>query len=241
MLFDLRGKGRRRTVKVVYSGLALLLGGGLVLFGVGSDTQGGLFDAFKDDNGNNTDVSKDVQRDLDRAEAAVRVMPRDPARWAALTDIRFKLANLSGYDENARAYTTDGKALLRRADQAWQRYLALDPDKPDPDVARRMVQAYDRGALEKFDGAVRAQEIVVDDSQSLSPQQRSNLLGTLAILAYSAKQERKGDLAAKRAVELAPETQRKALKDQIDLLKTQIQQPPTAAQGGAAGSAAPSG
>ena len=32
MLFDLRGRGRRRVVQVVYLGLALLLGGGLVLF-----------------------------------------------------------------------------------------------------------------------------------------------------------------------------------------------------------------
>ena len=32
MLFDLRGRGRRRTVQAVYLSLALLLGGGLVLF-----------------------------------------------------------------------------------------------------------------------------------------------------------------------------------------------------------------
>ena len=34
MLFDLRGRGRRRTVKIVYITLALLMGGGLVLFGI---------------------------------------------------------------------------------------------------------------------------------------------------------------------------------------------------------------
>ncbi len=36
MLFDLRSRGRRRTVQFVYLGLAILLGGGLVLFGVGA-------------------------------------------------------------------------------------------------------------------------------------------------------------------------------------------------------------
>ena len=46
MLFDLRGRGRRRTVKTIYVGLALLMGGGLVLFGIGGHTSGGLFDAF---------------------------------------------------------------------------------------------------------------------------------------------------------------------------------------------------
>ena len=47
MLFDLRSRGRRRTVQVVYLGLALLMGGGLVLFGVGTGSgNGGLLNAF---------------------------------------------------------------------------------------------------------------------------------------------------------------------------------------------------
>ena len=48
MLFDLRAGGRRRLVQVVYLFLAILLGGGLVLFGVGGATSGGLFDAFRE-------------------------------------------------------------------------------------------------------------------------------------------------------------------------------------------------
>ena len=39
MLFDLRGRGRRRTVQVIYIGLAILMVGGLLLFGIGG---GGL-------------------------------------------------------------------------------------------------------------------------------------------------------------------------------------------------------
>src|ERR687890_339893 len=46
MLFDLRGAGRRTTVKVVYLTLAVLMGGGLVLFGIGGDVSGGLVDAI---------------------------------------------------------------------------------------------------------------------------------------------------------------------------------------------------
>ena len=41
MLFDLRGRGRRRTVRVIYIGLALLIGIGLVGFGVGGGFGGG--------------------------------------------------------------------------------------------------------------------------------------------------------------------------------------------------------
>ncbi len=41
MLFDLRGRGRRNTVRVIYIGLAVLLGVGLVGFGVGGGFGGG--------------------------------------------------------------------------------------------------------------------------------------------------------------------------------------------------------
>ena len=46
MLFDLRGRGRRRTVQVIYLSLAVLMGGGLVLFGIGGGTNESLFDAI---------------------------------------------------------------------------------------------------------------------------------------------------------------------------------------------------
>ena len=39
MLFDLRGRGRRRTVQAIYLGLAILLGGGLIFFGVGENAR----------------------------------------------------------------------------------------------------------------------------------------------------------------------------------------------------------
>ena len=50
MLFDLRGR-RRRAVQGTYLVLAMLMGGGLVLFGVGGSVSGGLLDAFKSDGG----------------------------------------------------------------------------------------------------------------------------------------------------------------------------------------------
>ena len=50
MLFDLRSRGRRRTVQAVYLGLAVLMAGGLVLFGVGAGNGfGGLLGDFKNE------------------------------------------------------------------------------------------------------------------------------------------------------------------------------------------------
>ena len=83
MLFDLRGRGRRRAVQGIYLGLALLMGGGLVLFGVGGATSGGLLDAFKSNSGQ-TSVDKVFQQRVDKAETGIRVHPTDPKAWAEI-------------------------------------------------------------------------------------------------------------------------------------------------------------
>src|SRR5215217_1581794 len=69
MLFDLRGRGRRRTVQVIYLSLAILMGGGLVLFGIGGATSGGLFDAISGD-GNTSSGTEALERTATTAQAA---------------------------------------------------------------------------------------------------------------------------------------------------------------------------
>src|SRR5918997_2092603 len=98
MLFDLRGSGRRRVVKIVYVTLALLMGGGLVLFGIGGSgaLSGGLVDAITESEGGGG--GDDRFRDEEaKATAAARANPDDPARWAAVARARFNLAS-SGFD-----------------------------------------------------------------------------------------------------------------------------------------------
>src|SRR3712207_7222288 len=97
MLFDLRGTGRRRVVKIVYVTLALLMGGGLVLFGIGGDVSGGLVDAITQGSGGG-DGGSDRLRD--REETLVRrttANPQDAAAWAELARTRSQLA---GQGEN---------------------------------------------------------------------------------------------------------------------------------------------
>ena len=77
MLFDLRGRGRRRTIQTIYVTLAILMGGGLVFFGIGGSTSGGLFDAFK---GGGSGGSNDTfSRQATQAEKTVKVNPSDTA------------------------------------------------------------------------------------------------------------------------------------------------------------------
>src|SRR5918998_6160796 len=99
MLFDLRGRGRRRTVQVIYLTLAILLGGGLVLFGIGGDVQGGLVDAITGNSGGSDNSA--LEDEVEEAEERVRANRQDAAAWAALAQAKVNLAGVTeGYDES---------------------------------------------------------------------------------------------------------------------------------------------
>jgi cytochrome c-type biogenesis protein CcmH/NrfG len=216
MLFDLRGRGRRRTVQVIYLGLAILMGGGLVLFGIGGATSGGLFDAINGD-GNKSSGTEALERTATTAQAATQASPQDAAAWARLVKARFQLAGTNdGVDPNTGAFTAAGKRRLRPVEQAWDRYVALDPDPPDDTVAGYMVQAFSAGGLNEPAKAVRAMEMVIQVRGD-----NTNLYSQLAVLAYQAGQNRKGDLARDKAVALAAPADRKLLKENLNNAKAQ--------------------
>ena len=80
MLFDLRGRGRRRTVQVIYLSLAILMGGGLVLFGIGGATSGGLVDAITGNSDTKTDTSVYDKKRSRRSRPSSRPTPRTRRR-----------------------------------------------------------------------------------------------------------------------------------------------------------------
>jgi hypothetical protein len=216
VLFELRGRGRRRTVQGIYLGLAILMGGGLVLFGVGGNVSGGLLDALKN---NPSSTSSDVfQKRLKAAEKLATTQPQNAQAWANVVKLRFQVAGTGdSYDDTTGAFTDKGKAELQRVDQAWTHYMDLDPKKIDTTAATYMVQAYAPGALNQSDKLVRAYEVVIDGTPKPTYDQYRNL----AIYAYVAGQSRKGDLARTKALELAPKDQRSVVKQQIDAQKTE--------------------
>jgi hypothetical protein len=223
MLFDLRGRGRRRTVQVIYLGLAILMGGGLVLFGIGGATSGGLFDAISGNSGSNSNSGTEaLQRTATTAQQATIADPQDAAAWARLVKARFQLAGTdNGVDANGN-FTAAGRRRLAPVEQAWDRYVALDPNPPDDTVAGYMVQAFSPAGLDKPEKAVRALEMIIDvRGDTASKATQSNLYSQLAVYAYQAGQTRKGDLAATRAVSLAAESERKLLRQNLDAAKTQ--------------------
>jgi hypothetical protein len=216
VLFDLRGRGRRRTVQGIYLMLAILLGGGLVLFGVGGNVSGGLLDALKTNNGStNSDV---FQKRLTAAEKLAVAQPKNAQAWANVVKLRFQVAGTgTSYDNTTGAFTNKGKVALQGVDQAWNHYIDLNPKKIDTTAATYMVQAYAPGALNQSDKLVRAYEVVIEGTPKPTFDQYRNL----AIYSYVAGQSRKGDLARTKALALAPKGQRTLVQQQIDAQKTE--------------------
>jgi hypothetical protein len=218
MLFDLQSPGRRTGVKVIFTLLAVLMGGGLVLFGIGGNTSGGLFDAFKSGNGSSTsDVFK---KNLSSAQKRVDTNPQNAAAWANLAKVRYQAARSgSGFDEAQGTFTANGKKDLAGVARAWDRYMSLKPAKADDSTALLMVQAFGPTGLGDYKKAVSAMEVVLE-----SREPAVGLYVQYAGLSYLAGQTRKGDLAAKKAEDLAP------TKDQKDQIKQTIEQTKQAAQ-----------
>ena len=209
MLFDLKGK-RRRVVQATYLMLAILMGGGLVLFGIGGDVSGGLFDAFSDRSGGSGNTIVE-----DRIEENEQKLETDPKNEAALKELArdwYALASQEA-DPTTRQFTDEGTERLAEAATAWQRYLDLDPKKPDAALASLMLNVYGPGALNKPAEAAEAAEIVTVEQ----PREPQAFL-QLAQFAALAGQERKADLAGQKAIDLAPKDQRNKVKQVVKQL-----------------------
>jgi hypothetical protein len=212
MIFDLQGK-RRRLVQATYLILAVLMGGGLVLFGVGSGSvSGGLFDALTGKSSNsNSSISSTVNNRIKRDQKALKLNPKNQAALADLVRSHYQLAT-DDADANTGAFGPTGKQQLAQAGGAWKRYIAV-AKKPDDSLAGLMLQAYGSGGLNKPADAATAAGIIADA--------RPSAQAYLALTTYAAQagQTRIAQLAGDKAIALAPKAQRKLVRQQVNAAK----------------------
>jgi hypothetical protein len=227
MLFDLRGR-RRRAVQATYLTLAVLMGGGLVLFGIGGDVSGGLFDAFSDRSGSGS-ASEDLQERIDQREERLSDNPQNEAILKALIRDYHALAGAQ-LPTGAVQYPDEAKDELSQAADYWQRYLEVEDGEPDDSLARVALTLYDQGALNQPEEAANAMRIVADAGNS------HELYLGLVSRAAAAGDKRTANLAAQKAVDLAPKRLKKEVRQQAKSLKTP---PPTAGAPTPEGQAAP--
>jgi hypothetical protein len=211
MLFDLRGRGRRRVVKVIYIGLAALFAVGFVGFGVGvGGGGGGLISSLTGNEGTN---SASFSSQIKRYRKLTQQQPSNVSAWENLTKALLHEAGGEAYVSNTGVVTSKGKELFNEASQAWSSYIALNPPKPNSELAQLMVTVYSQQGLNQPAKAVEVLQIAVVARPIAA------LYSQLALYAYKASNVRVGDLASVKAVSLAPAAQRTRLKNELAALK----------------------
>ncbi len=214
MLFDLRSRGRRRTVQVIYIGLALLIGAGLILFGVGTGSGGGgLFGAFTGSNSHSGANNGASTAQVKSAIAATKKTPNSAAAWANLINARFSAANSVGYNSTAATYTQGGKQQLQLLTQAYTRYTSLNKN-PTPNEATIAAKAYTQLGNWKTASATY-QTVLAAESDNL------HALECVTLTSYAAKNDRVAQLAEARVLAKLPtKAVRKQTKSELEQAKT---------------------
>lgn len=215
MLFDLQGR-RKTAIKAIYLGLAILMAGGLVLFGIGSNVSGGLSDVL-------TGGSGDGQYEdaVNKSAERVAANPKDVEAWEDLIADRYSLAGL-GWNEETQTFDKDAQKQLDLMIKDWLKYQKLVGEKIDLNTASYAVNAY--VAKEDAKGAQAAQTVIVE----LQP----NAANYLALMrfALSAGDSRIADASAIKAEELATKDQEKAVAREIKQLRKLAEQQGQAVQ-----------
>ncbi len=216
MLFDLRARGRRRTVKVVYSGLAGLLFIGLVFLGVGGLGGGSVLEGVsKEGHGGSSYAAK-----VAAAKKQIKKNPSDASAWVALTEAQLHEATGGEfYDSETETYTAKGREQLGKAASSWNHYLALNPKPASAKLAKEIANIFSAGALNEPASAVQALQIVV----AAEPESAA-LYSELAEYSYLAHNESEGDLATKKAVALAPKARRALLESELERVKRSVKE-----------------
>jgi len=219
MLFDLRATGRRRVIKIVYVFLALLIGFGLVLFGVGGSGFG-LLNADQNSGAGTSGVSyedqalKLEQKNLQPPAGTKLTEAQQAANWAGALKARFQAAG-AGFNTETGSYTEDGLKQLRIASEDWQQYLKVVTGDPDLVLAKLMAQAYAPGALGEPANAVRAWQIVA------AAEPTGPTYSSLAIAAILAGDDKIAKKAEARALSESPSAQGSTLKAQFKAARAQ--------------------
>jgi hypothetical protein len=243
MLFDLQGR-RRRVVQVTYIGLALLMGGGLVLSGIGSDASGGLLDAFigGGDGVNKEESQKPFNNQIKAAEAPLRTNPQDAAALATLVRAHFGLAGLEQEqsDDGTQVSINDkGIEEMRKAADAWKRYIATEPERVDPGLAATALQIYRVIGLPQ--DQKDKNELYVAPARSIAEQENTvDAYIRLVAVATQAGDTRTAGLAERKALSFAQSKEEEAtIKERIETEKAAASSEASGAGGN--GAAPPAG
>ena len=246
MLFDLTSPRRRRVVRVVFGGLALIFAISFVFLGVG--TGGGGFSFSDLFGGGSSDSSTAFDSDIEAAQTKLATNPDDTTTLASLVQLHYSAANAN--TDSSGAPTEDGVQQLRQAADTWNKYLKASNGNPSADAAVYAVNTFDllaridfsqartdtsqpealadiNAAVDDWKSAAQAQQVLIDKQGDKTT---SNQYATLAQYLFLAGDTKGGDQAAAQATSVKGadaatiDQQRKSIKDLGQQLQTAIKQ-----------------
>jgi hypothetical protein len=199
MLFDLRSRGRRRTVQTIYAFLALIMLSGLLLVGVGTGSGGGILNAFTNNGsgGNSGAIKSAVEQ---QALKLTQKEPTSPSAWDQLVQARW-----SAY--TSQTSTAAKLKALRNVTGSYAHYLTLT-QSPDPSAALLASRAY--AMLGDFQHSAAAKQIFANANPTSSP-----AFQCWALAASAAKETRIAALAGAKAISLVPKAQQFELTQRL--------------------------
>jgi hypothetical protein len=244
MLFDLRSPGRRNLIRVVYAGLAVLMGGGLIFFGIGGSGTGLFSDAGGGGGGGGGNPFEDQ---IDDAEARLEQNPQDTAALAELVQLHYQAGSNQievDQDSGTQSLTEEGEQQLQQSADAWDRYLKLTQKssaQPATGVSSLAVQTFSvladtsfsqalsassgtdaldsaNDAVTSWSDAAEAQRILAD------AQPAGQAYANLAFFLYRSGDIEGGDQAAAQASQAATGNEKASIEQQLKQTKKEGEQ-----------------
>jgi hypothetical protein len=216
VLFDLQSPRRRRVIRVVFGGLALIFAISFVFLGVGTGGGGFSFsDLFGGGSGSSSSTAFDD--DIKAADQKLVVNPNDPATLALLVKLHYNAA-IANTDTNG-VPTSDGEQQLREAADSWNKYVKASKANLDPTPALFALNTFDllarldfttarsdtsstealtdiNSAVSAWKSAAQAQQVLIDKQPNKAT---SNSYSTLAQYLYLSGDTQGGDQATAQA------------------------------------------
>ena len=225
MLFDLRDPRRKNAIRVIYAMLAVLMGGGLILFGIGGEVSGGLFDGLGIGSGRGGGSTFEDQ--IEEAEKQVEENPRDQQALLDLVTLNIQAGNeqVEGFDEETGFPITsaDTEESFGEAADAWDRYLSLNPPRPDSGAALVLATSFFTLAINATTaGDARRDVAIAADAQRVAAEGDPGVANfrDLARYLYLAGEFAAAERAADRAQAQAPPAQRRQIRNQLKEMET---------------------
>jgi hypothetical protein len=261
VLFDLQTPRRRRVVRVVFGGLAVIFAISFVFLGVG--TGGGGFSFSDLFGGGGSSSSTAFDDDIKAADQKLALNPNDTATLAQLVQLHYSAAN-ANTDSNG-VPTSDGEQQLREAADSWNKYVKASKGNLSPTAAVYALNTFDllarldfttarsdtsstealtdiNSAVSSWKSAAQAQQVLIDKQPNKAT---SNSYSTLAQYLYLSGDTQGGDQASAQAKQVKGadpatiDSQLKSIQQLGQQLQTAIkqltkQQQQTQGAGGAA-------